>query len=71
MHMTAKKMPDRGLLALARFEAITPGPYLDVKTSKRQNVWTFGIGHTAAAGSPDQDSMSRRMSVKRMEDQLP
>ena len=40
MHMT-----DRGLLALVRHEGIVPGPYLDVK-----QVWTFGIGHTVAAG---------------------
>ena len=43
MHMT-----DRGLLALVRHEGLVPGPYLDVK-----QVWTFGIGHTAAAGPPD------------------
>jgi lysozyme len=42
MHMT-----DRGLLALVRHEGIVPGPYTDVK-----QVWTFGIGHTAAAGPP-------------------
>src|SRR6185312_1259945 len=38
---------DRGLLALARHEGVVPAPYLDVK-----RVWTFGIGHTAAAGAP-------------------
>jgi lysozyme len=42
MHTT-----DRGLLALIRHEGVVPGPYLDVK-----DVWTFGIGHTAAAGPP-------------------
>ncbi|MFN3615669.1 MAG: lysozyme [Rubrimonas sp.] len=51
MHMT-----DRGLLALVRHEGIVPGPYLDVKT-----VWTFGIGHTAAAGPPDPAQMPRGM----------
>ncbi|WP_149139762.1 lysozyme [Gemmobacter caeruleus] len=51
MHMT-----DRGLLALVRHEGIVPGPYLDVKT-----VWTFGIGHTAAAGPPDPAKMLRGM----------
>ena len=51
MHMT-----DRGLLALVRHEGIVPGPYLDVKT-----VWTFGIGHTAAAGPPDPAQMARGM----------
>ncbi|MFN3855084.1 MAG: lysozyme [Phreatobacter sp.] len=33
-----------------------PGPYLDVKT-----VWTFGIGHTVAAGPPDPAQMPRGM----------
>ncbi len=51
MHMT-----DRGLLALVRHEGIVPGPYTDVK-----QVWTFGIGHTAAAGSPDPAAMARGM----------
>ena len=51
MHMT-----DRGLLALVRHEGIVPGPYLDVA-----GVWTFGIGHTAAAGSPDPARMVRGM----------
>ena len=56
MQMTAKKMSDRGLLALVRHEGLVPGPYLDVK-----NVWTFGIGHTASAGPPDPARMSRGM----------
>ena len=47
---------DRGLLALIRHEGIVPGPYLDVN-----NVWTFGIGRTAAAGSPDPARMERGM----------
>ena len=51
MHMT-----DRGLLALVRHEGLVPGPYLDVK-----QVWTFGIGHTAAAGEPDPSTMPRGM----------
>lgn len=51
MHMT-----DRGLLALVRHEGIVPGPYLDVA-----GVWTFGIGHTAAAGAPDPVRMPRGM----------
>jgi lysozyme len=50
------KISDRGLLALIRHEGIVPGPYLDVK-----HVWTFGIGHTAAAGPPDPATMSRGM----------
>lgn len=51
MHMT-----DRGLLALARHEGIVPAPYLDVK-----QVWTFGVGHTAAAGAPDPIRLPRGM----------
>ena len=50
------QMTDRGLLALVRHEGIVPGPYLDVK-----QVWTFGIGHTAAAGPPDPATMPRGM----------
>ena len=37
-----------GLCELASHEAIVPMPYYD-----SQNVLTFGIGHTASAGSPD------------------
>jgi lysozyme len=51
MHMT-----DKGLLALARHEGIVPAPYLDAK-----RIWTFGIGHTAAAGSPNPTEMPRGM----------
>jgi lysozyme len=47
---------DRGLITLVRHEGVVPGPYLDVK-----NVWTFGIGHTAAAGEPDPARMPRGM----------
>lgn len=50
------QMTDRGLLALVRHEGIVPGPYTDVK-----QVWTFGIGHTAAAGPPDPATMPRGM----------
>ena len=50
------RMTDRGFLALVRHEGIVPGPYLDVK-----QVWTFGIGHTAAAGPPDPATMPRGM----------
>ena len=50
------KTTDRGLLALIRHEGVVPGPYLDVK-----DIWTFGIGHTAAAGPPDPARMPRGM----------
>jgi lysozyme len=49
-------MTDRGLLALARHEGIVPASYLDVK-----QVWTFGVGHTAAAGAPDPARLPRGM----------
>ena len=51
MHMT-----DRGLLALARHEGVVPGPYRD-----STGTWTFGIGHTVAAGPPDPATMPRGM----------
>ncbi len=50
------QMTDRGLLALARHEGIVPGPYRD-----STGAWTFGIGHTAAAGAPDPATMPRGM----------
>ncbi|MEH0076910.1 MULTISPECIES: lysozyme [Pannonibacter] len=50
------QMTDRGLLTLVRHEGIVPGPYRDVK-----QVWTFGIGHTAAAGAPDPATMPHGM----------
>ncbi|MHB1101657.1 MAG: lysozyme [Devosia sp.] len=51
MHMT-----DRGLLALTRHEGIVPAAYRDIKA-----IWTFGVGHTAAAGQPDPGTMPRGM----------
>lgn len=50
------QLTDRGLLALVRHEGLVPGPYLDVK-----GIWTFGIGHTAAAGLPNPATMPRGM----------
>ncbi|KUJ85963.1 lysozyme [Ruegeria marisrubri] len=50
------QMTDRGLMALARHEGIVPGPYRD-----STGTWTFGIGHTAAAGPPDPATMARGM----------
>ena len=50
------KMTVRGLMALARHEGIVPGPYRD-----STGTWTFGIGHTAAAGPPDPAEMPRGM----------
>jgi len=50
------QMTERGLLALAGHEGVVPAPYRD-----STGTWTFGIGHTAAAGPPDPATMSRRM----------
>jgi len=50
------QISDRGLLALARHEGIVPAPYLDVA-----RVWTFGVGHTAAAGAPGPARLPRGM----------
>ncbi|WP_084864253.1 lysozyme [Salibaculum halophilum] len=50
------KMTERGLLALAGHEGVVPAPYLD-----STGTWTFGIGHTAAAGAPDPAEMPRGM----------
>ena len=41
------QMTERGLLALAGHEGVVPAPYRD-----STGTWTFGIGHTAAAGAP-------------------
>ena len=53
------RMTDEGLVALIRHEGIVPAPYLDAA-----GVWTFGIGHTAAAGAPDPEAMPRGMPVE-------
>jgi len=54
--MNDMKTSDRGLVALMRHEGIVPAPYLD-----SVGIWTFGVGHTAAAGSPDPAQMRRGM----------
>jgi len=50
------KISKRGLLEIAEHEGIVPGPYLDSR-----GVWTWGIGHTAAAGAQDPEAMARGM----------
>ena len=45
---------DKGIVALVSHEGIVPGPYLD-----SENVWTYGVGHTAAAGPPNPAKMLR------------
>lgn len=44
-----------GLAEIAGHEGLVLSPYLD-----SQNVWTWGIGHTKAAGSPDPASMPKQ-----------
>lgn len=47
--------PD-GVIEIASHEGIVPAPYLD-----SVGVWTYGVGHTAAAGGPDPARMPREM----------
>lgn len=42
------KLSPKGVLEIAEHEGIVLGPYLD-----SVNVWTDGVGHTAAAGGPN------------------
>jgi len=50
------ELSSQGMAALIGFEGIEPAPYLDSR-----GVWTFGVGHTAAAGAPDPKTMPRGM----------
>jgi lysozyme len=50
------KTSDRGIAALMMHEGIVPAPYLD-----SVGVWTFGVGHTAAAGAPIPHDIPRGM----------
>ena len=50
------KTSDKGIAFLVAHEGVVPGPYLD-----SVGVWTFGIGHTAAAGAPIPSAMPRGM----------
>lgn len=45
-----------GVIALISHEGVVPAPYLD-----SVGVWTFGVGHTAAAGEPIPSRMPRGM----------
>ncbi|MTH79409.1 glycoside hydrolase family protein [Paracoccus aestuariivivens] len=47
-----------GITALISHEGIVPAPYLD-----SVGVWTWGVGHTSAAGAPHPASMPRGMPV--------
>jgi lysozyme len=48
------KTSPQGIAALIGHEDIVPGPCLD-----SQGIWTFGVGHTAAAGAPDPATRKR------------
>jgi GH24 family phage-related lysozyme (muramidase) len=50
------KTSDAGIYALALHEGIVPAPYRD-----SVGVWTYGIGHTAAAGPPVPANMPKGM----------
>lgn len=50
------RLSDRGLLEIAEHEGIVPAPYMD-----SAGVWTFGVGHTAAAGGLDPQEMPGAM----------
>lgn len=50
------RLSDQGLLEIAEHEGIVPAPYRD-----SVGVWTYGIGHTAAAGHPDPAKMPKGM----------
>lgn len=50
------KTSDRGIIALMGHEGIVPGPYLD-----SVGVLTYGVGHTAAAGTPDPANLASGM----------
>lgn len=47
---------DRGVIAILAHEGVVPAPYKDSK-----GVWTFGVGHTAAAGDPNPATMPKGM----------
>ncbi|MGW7506109.1 lysozyme, partial [Streptomyces albidoflavus] len=50
------RVSDKGIAFLVAHEGVVPGPYLD-----SVGVWTWGVGHTAAAGAPIPSAMPRGM----------
>jgi len=56
------KVSPNGVLEIAEHEGIVLGPYLD-----SVNVWTDGVGHTAAAGGPD-PAKTRRVDTRKWND---
>jgi len=52
--MSELKVSDKGLIELICHEGVVPYPYKDSK-----GIWTYGVGHTAAAGAPDPQAMPK------------
>lgn len=52
------RVSDKGLIELVCSEGVVPYPYLD-----SVGVWTYGVGHTAAAGAPDPKTMPRGVAT--------
>ena len=50
------RLSQKGILEIAEHEGIVPAPYRD-----SVGVWTYGVGHTAAAGGPDPAKMPKAM----------
>lgn len=49
----------RGMMEIISHEAIVLSRYRDVK-----GIWTIGVGHTAAAGAPDPEQVSRTLTLE-------
>jgi lysozyme len=63
------QVSDRGVAKIAVWEGIVLGPYLD-----SVGVWTYGVGHTKAAGGPNPETMprvdTRTWSAERVDDEI-
>lgn len=59
------QITERGVLEIAEHEGLVLGPYLD-----SVKVWTYGAGHTAAAGGPDPSKMPRVDTRKWSDEQV-
>lgn len=49
------QISDKGILEIVEHEGIVLGPYLDSRS-----IWTFGVGHTAAAGGIIPEALPRK-----------
>lgn len=52
------KVSDKGIAEILSHEAIVPSPYRD-----SVGVWTIGVGHTAAAGKPNPQTMENGVEL--------